>query len=710
MSAVYEYEAGGEARCAPGRADASATSPLPPGSPRVSVVIPAKNEARNLPWVLEHLPGGLHEVILVDGGSVDDTVAVACEHRPDIVVVRQTRRGKGNALACGFAACTGEVIVMLDADGSAHPAEISDFLRALTSGADFAKGSRFLTGGGSSDLTRLRSAGNGFLNFLTNRLYRTSYTDLCYGYNAFWARCVKSFELPPVDGADPVLGDGFEIETLITVRVGAARLAVTEVPSYEHDRIHGESNLNTFRDGWRVLRTLLRERFRPKNRKHRGRASHAAPSPATASSSSSTADATRLRIVGGSEAGAAGAVSESAAVESGRWHRPRDSAQISVARITTPGELAALLPEWRDLYENGASLNPYASPDWMATWLAHFVRAEDLAVTTVRREGRLIGLAPTYVRRLGGVLQTVQLAGTMTAPGLTELPQILTATGETRSVLRAVLRHWAECPRQWDWLELPLDANQGWFEPQWLGEGRSLRGLVRHKTTRASVVLPLFAIASSTAGALKRNVWESVKRSRNRLNRSGVSWNISVHCEPADIAAAMPELRRLHAARSTTTGRRTHPDMLGDPAHYDFFAEAVGRMAAAGRAELLTLDAGSTPIAAQLVLRAPAASYLALSGVDPEWWHASPVTLLQYTAIGRAAERGDREMNLSVGPDVSKLRWSEQVVQHPEFVVCGSRDRSRRLLAAYSALSALASVQREAARHQVLCDAAGEAA
>jgi glycosyltransferase involved in cell wall biosynthesis len=248
---------------------------LPPGSPRISVVIPAKNEARNLPWVLDNLPSGLHEVVLVDGDSVDDTVAVAQRHRADLVVVKQTRRGKGNALACGFAAVTGEIIVMLDADGSAHPGEIPAFVRALTQGADFAKGSRYLPGGGSSDLTRLRNAGNAVLNFMANRLYRTRYTDLCYGYNAFWVRCVKTFELPPVAGTEPALGDGFEIETLITLRVAGARLAVAEVPSYEHDRIHGESNLNAIRDGWRVLRTILRER-RDSSRRT---AAHAAQAP-----------------------------------------------------------------------------------------------------------------------------------------------------------------------------------------------------------------------------------------------------------------------------------------------------------------------------------------------------------------------------------------------------------------------------------------------
>ena len=237
-----------------------------PGSavptPRVSVVIPTKNEVRNIPGVLAELPEGLHEVVLVDADSDDGTVETALRIRPDIRVVSQTRRGKGNAMVCGFAACTGDVIVMLDADGSADPSEIPAFVEALVDGADFAKGSRFLPGGGSTDLTALRRMGNGVLNFVMNRLYRTAYTDLCYGYNAFWARCVDRMALPSADGPVPEAGDGFEIETLLTARVAAAGLKVTEVPSFERDRWFGESNLNTWRDGWRVLRTILRERRR----------------------------------------------------------------------------------------------------------------------------------------------------------------------------------------------------------------------------------------------------------------------------------------------------------------------------------------------------------------------------------------------------------------------------------------------------------------
>jgi glycosyltransferase involved in cell wall biosynthesis len=233
--------------------------------PKVSVVIPTLNEARNLPHVFSELPSALHEVIIVDGHSVDDTVATARQLCPDVRIITQGRSGKGNALACGFAAATGDIIVMVDADGSADPAEIPRFVRALVDGADFAKGTRFAPGGGSSDITRLRRLGNRMLSGLVNVLYGTRYSDLCYGYNAFWRRHVPAFRLDaespvPADGTR-IWGDGFEVETLINIRIAQAGLDVTEVASYEHPRIHGVSNLNAFSDGWRVLRTILAERY-----------------------------------------------------------------------------------------------------------------------------------------------------------------------------------------------------------------------------------------------------------------------------------------------------------------------------------------------------------------------------------------------------------------------------------------------------------------
>jgi glycosyltransferase involved in cell wall biosynthesis len=245
-------------------------------SPSVSVVIPALNEERNLPHVFAKLPAGISEVIVVDGGSVDRTVEVARELRPDVVIVQQTRTGKGNALACGFAACTGDIIVMIDADGSTDPAEIPLFVEQLVAGADFVKGSRFDKGGHSHDITPLRKLGNDGLNVVVNVLFGTRFTDLCYGYNAFWRRVVPSLELPAttlprrLDGRK-LWGDGFEIETMINIRAAVEGMTVGEVGSVEHARIHGETNLNTFRDGFRVLRTIFSEYGRMRRNRRAGR-------------------------------------------------------------------------------------------------------------------------------------------------------------------------------------------------------------------------------------------------------------------------------------------------------------------------------------------------------------------------------------------------------------------------------------------------------
>src|SRR3989442_6862877 len=172
--------------------------------PKVSIVVPALNEAENLTHLLPRLPKRSVELIVVDGNSTDETLGVVQRLWRNPVVVRQQGYGKGGALAAGCATATGQIILTFDADGSADPLEIPRFIRVLLDGADFAKGSRYLAGGGSSDLTPFRSAGNRALTTAVNALFGTSYTDLCYGYNAFWSDCLGSLE---------ITRDGFEVET-----------------------------------------------------------------------------------------------------------------------------------------------------------------------------------------------------------------------------------------------------------------------------------------------------------------------------------------------------------------------------------------------------------------------------------------------------------------------------------------------------------------
>jgi glycosyltransferase involved in cell wall biosynthesis len=224
----------------------------------VSVVIPARNEARNIGWVLERMPGMVDEIILVDGGSTDDTIAVAQEICPDIIVVPDNGLGKGDAMRVGAAHSRGAFVVMIDADGSMDPMEIERYLEPLATGADFSKGSRFMRDGGTDDMTILRWLGHKALLTLSNILYGARWTDLCYGYCAFRRSALQSLGLD---------ADGFEIETQMVVRSARHGLRIAEVPSYELVRRSGESNLNTFRDGWRVLRTIISERLRPVDRR-----------------------------------------------------------------------------------------------------------------------------------------------------------------------------------------------------------------------------------------------------------------------------------------------------------------------------------------------------------------------------------------------------------------------------------------------------------
>ena len=222
----------------------------------ISVVIPTMNEAQNIGWVLGRMDPIVDEIVIVDGLSDDGTVEAALRVRPDVVVIRHEVRGKGEAVRAGFAAATGDLIVLMDADGSMDPAEIQGFVEGLARGNDVVKGSRFVPGGGTTDMTRLRFAGNAALVKLANVLLGTSYTELCYGFMALRRSRLETLDLRAT---------GFEIETEIVVKACRNGLAVVEIPSFESPRRNGTSNLNTFRDGWRVLRTLVRERFASRN-------------------------------------------------------------------------------------------------------------------------------------------------------------------------------------------------------------------------------------------------------------------------------------------------------------------------------------------------------------------------------------------------------------------------------------------------------------
>jgi glycosyltransferase involved in cell wall biosynthesis len=233
---------------------------------KISIIIPVKNEADNINTLLDHLPLNRYEIIIVDGNSTDKTVSIALEHKIKPNVIVQQSSGKGAALSAGFKKATGDLIIIIDADGSMNPKELPRFIEKFPE-YDVVKGSRYLPGAGSADLTLVRSLGNRSLTKLANYWFNQNWTDMAYGYAAFKRETLEDLALMHIDKLGNFFGhksygQGFEIETLIFTRAAHRGLKVCEIPSYEFIRNHGTSNLRAIRDGIRVLLTLFVEKSR----------------------------------------------------------------------------------------------------------------------------------------------------------------------------------------------------------------------------------------------------------------------------------------------------------------------------------------------------------------------------------------------------------------------------------------------------------------
>jgi CelD/BcsL family acetyltransferase involved in cellulose biosynthesis len=383
-----------------------------------------------------------------------------------------------------------------------------------------------------------------------------------------------------------------------------------------------------------------------------------------------------------------------------RASRPiKPPAGIHVTTLTSLDEARVLTAEWAKLAETGGARNPLCHPDWLVPWAERFLRpSEQVWLLAARRGDRLVGVAPFYRRTWGrGLAHSAQLWGTGRHADLVELPQLLLDQEQPRAVARALVDRLCGKVSAWDWAAVPLE-NPLWFEPDWLPRDGELTVLT--KIVRPSVVLSL---GPDGPMAMKRNVRESVRRARNRLDRAyPAGWSVVRATDRPDLPDALADLAVLHADRSRMAGKKRHPDVLGLDSDRAFLSAAATASADRGGVCIYRLLVHGEAAAALLVVRSRDCSYFLFSGMSERAWEFSPVTLLQACAIEDAADLGHRVVNLSTGPDAAKLRWSEEVQLSAEFVLTPARLRSRMAFWAYWQAAAAAELRRERHRHTLL--------
>jgi len=225
----------------------------------VTVIIPTLNEEENIAEVIHELKHlGFLNLLIIDGNSQDRTVTIA--KKLGVKVIHQNGKGKGNALRQAFSHNRQngdyDVVVIMDADGSMNPKEIFSLIEALKERVDLVKASRFMLQGYSNDMSLVRRIGNTLFVLLVNSFWSANYTDLCYGFAAFSKGAIEKL-YPHLKSTN------FEIETEMFIKAKKLELKVVEVPSVELRRKHGKSNLNAVKDGFRILKTIVREFIHP---------------------------------------------------------------------------------------------------------------------------------------------------------------------------------------------------------------------------------------------------------------------------------------------------------------------------------------------------------------------------------------------------------------------------------------------------------------
>lgn len=349
---------------------------------------------------------------------------------------------------------------------------------------------------------------------------------------------------------------------------------------------------------------------------------------------------------------------------------------IHVRLVEQLSEIRSLAQEWIELCDKSSSCNPFNGPDWSVPWYEMFANGRVRPWLLELRDGEcLVGVVPLSRRfRVIGV-PVIKPAGAGSPwIGPYEIPGPVSLPEYERRVAREAVSFICAHSGEWAWTILSVADMVDWFEPAWLSDDR-------FKVMLDSVVPTVVLRLPEGAERYRpgRNLRESVRRARNRLNRDfDATWHVNRVIEPESVARSLEVLMRLHGARASRRDKSAiHRDVLASRAVRRIVELATESMATRGLVSIYELIVGKDVFATQLVLHTKRSTHFSVSGQTPEAWPYSSITYLSWEAVLDAQAAGHTLIDFSAGPTEAKMRWSHEVKVHPSFVIVGPSLGSR---------------------------------
>ena len=227
----------------------------------LSFIIPAYNEEKSIGSLIKTIRNMYpnSKISVIDNNSNDKTAEIASNLGAEVIF--EEKQGKAHAMRTGFKHSDSKYVVMLDADNTYDPTDARRLIKPLRNGeADLVLGSRLKGNKEKGSISTINIIGNHILSFIASLFYHPI-SDVCTGYWAFSNKIINYIHDVGLDCS------GFEMEVELFAKISQANFKITEIP-ISYKKRNDKPKLNSFSDGYKILKTLLKHKLSPENNRN----------------------------------------------------------------------------------------------------------------------------------------------------------------------------------------------------------------------------------------------------------------------------------------------------------------------------------------------------------------------------------------------------------------------------------------------------------